>query len=479
MSEQILLQGKLLGTEGFLASRSGPDEDFAARALWVALISEVLPRALLAELELAPLLLGSSGGGQFLVVLPDTAHAAAEQFLSAAAKQLDEATGHRVRPIWAFTENLGDWTVVRKRLNEQLDRARNAPLARERNFAPIDAIRADAFDVENARQLPAASSVGWSPGLPGIISAGHAKHNWNLTPNLSVEGITVARHSAPDAGASEFAHRAQGRPLWGVLRGDVDNFGVRLRRLHSIEEHVRLSVMYKQFFAGELQVLCSMPDFWQKIGILYSGGDDFAVWGAWDALVLLAREMQRIFQRFAEENLNDFPGAEAKTITMAVAISNDPAQPLTELYERAGGYLALAKAADKDCIYLMDRILEWKQLSDAAELKDAVLRISEEFRSGRHFLAELRALYQKVSSSFEAHVDHERLLRRAYRFQRRYSRMAASSRRDLEFQKLRAHLINEIVGRNVKPAAGKRFRIRPAGVVALEWARLSRIKQGV
>ncbi len=226
-------------------------------------------------------------------------------------------------------------------------------------------------------------------------------------------------------------------------------------------------------------MFCSMPDFWRKASVLYSGGDDFAVWGAWDALVLLAREMQRIFQRFAEENLKDFPGAEAKTITMAVAISNDPAQPLTEVYERAGGYLALAKAADKDCIYLMDRILEWRQLNDAAELKDAVLQISEEFRSGRQFLAELRALYQKVSSSFEAHVDHERLLRRAYRFQRRYNRVAASSRRDREFQKLRAHLINEIVGRNVKPAAGKRVRIRPAGVVALEWARLSQTKQGV
>jgi hypothetical protein len=32
-----------------------------------------------------------------------------------------------------------------------------------------------------------------------------------------------------------------------VLRGDVDNFGIRIRRAQSIEEHVQLSVMYKQF----------------------------------------------------------------------------------------------------------------------------------------------------------------------------------------------------------------------------------------
>ena len=69
--------------------------------------------------------------------------------------------------------------------------------------------------------------------------------------------------------------RAQGRPLWGVLRGDVDHFVVRLRRVQTIEEHVQVSVLYKQFFAGELEVLCSMPEFWRKVTILYSGGDDF------------------------------------------------------------------------------------------------------------------------------------------------------------------------------------------------------------
>ena len=58
--------------------------------------------------------------------------------------------------------------------------------------------------------------------------------------------------------------------------------------------------MYKQFFAGELEVLCSMPEFWRKVTVIYSGGDDFAVYGAWDALIGLAREMERLFRRFTE-----------------------------------------------------------------------------------------------------------------------------------------------------------------------------------
>ena len=159
-----------------------------------------------------------------------------------------------------------------------------------------------------------------------MVHPGAGKHTWSLTANLSLEGITLARHAAPSedgrsaATVATLARRAQGRSLWGVLRGDVDSFGVRLRRLTSIEEHVQLSVLYKQFFAGELEVLCSMPEFWRKVTILYSGGDDFAVYGSWDALLLLAREVQRLFHRFAEENLKDFPGAEGKTISMAVAL---------------------------------------------------------------------------------------------------------------------------------------------------------------
>src|SRR6516225_6295053 len=211
----------------------------------------------------------------------------------------------------------------------------------------------------------------------------------------------VARHTAPSddgkqaAPVQTLARRAQGRSIWGVLRGDVDNFGLRLRRVHSIEEHVPLSVLFKQFFAGELEVLCSMPEFWRKVTIIYSGGDDFAVYGSWDALIMLAREMQRLFHRFTEENLKEFPGAEGKTISMAMALAPEMHYPLAAVYQEAGRNLELAKSSDKDCIYLLGRTLEWKQLSDAADLKDTVTRLMTEYRSSRSFLLELRTFYYK------------------------------------------------------------------------------------
>ncbi len=484
MAEQILLQGKILGTEEFLSAaaaeprpaRSAGEDLLAGRSQWITLMSEVLPRALLAELGLARILLGSSGGGQFLLVLPGAVRETAEEFLRAAAHQMAELSSGRVKLIWGVTDNLGDWAVIRRRLNEELDRQRDQPLADigEAAFQPSTAVSNAAADAYFAKELGTkvreAAQAGWSPESPGKALVEGGKYTWSLTANLSPDAILLARHAAPSddgkqaAPVQTLARRSQGRSIWGVLRGDVDNFGLRLRRVNSIEEHVPLSVLYKQFFAGELEVLCSLPEFWRKVSILYCGGDDFAVYGAWDALIALAREVQRLFHRFTEENLKEYPGPEGKTISMAIALAPESYYPLAGVYEDAGRNLALAKSADKDCIYLLGRILEWRHLADAAELKDTVTRLVHDFRMSRQFLYQLRSFYRH-----EAYADGtagQSETQRTWRFQRRFNRILSGTR-DREFQKLRTHLINEMTGRK-----SAEVKMRPAGLVALEWARL-------
>jgi CRISPR-associated protein Csm1 len=487
MADQILLQGKILGTEEFLLappaearfSRSAGEDLLAGRSQWITLLSEALPRALLAELGLPRILLGSSGGGQFLLVLPGDAAQAAGDFLASAARQIAALSSGCVSLVWAVTDNLGDWAVIRRRLNEQLESQRSAPLggwsadpmrgpgAAFQPFARAANSEADAyFAKELGARVREASHIAWSPEEPGKIIPGGGKHSWALTSNLSPDGIMLARHAAPSddgktaATVQSLARRAQGRSIWGVLRGDVDNFGLRLRRVHSIEEHVPLSVLYKQFFAGELEVLCSMPEFWRKVSVLYSGGDDFAVYGSWDALIGLARELQRLFHRFTEENLKDYPGAEGKTISMAIALAPETNYPLGAVYEEAGRNLDLAKSAGKDCIYLLGRILEWRRLADAADLKDTVVRLVHDFRMSRQFLYQLRSFYGR-----EAYRDGAEA-QRTWRFQRRFNRILSGTR-DREFQKLRSHLISEMTGRR-----SAELRLRPAGLAALEWARL-------
>src|SRR6266704_2944319 len=123
MSEQILLQGKIQGIEEFLLSPCGADENapdvLAGRAQWISLLCEALPRALLAELGLA----------RILLVLPGEARGPAQEFLSAAARDVDRLGNGRLQLLWGLTENLGDWSVVRKRLHEELQRWQGTPLA--------------------------------------------------------------------------------------------------------------------------------------------------------------------------------------------------------------------------------------------------------------------------------------------------------------------------------------------------------------
>jgi len=477
MSVQILLQGKLLGVEEFLPFGQPAESLLTGRLRWVSLLSEILPRALIAELGLSKMLLGSSGGEQFLVVLPEEVRGQVEEFLVAARQGIRDLSQNRLELFWAITENLGDWTVVRKRLNDEFQRKQGTPLA-STGLGGAEALLPEsdpAYFESLGHALRDATSVGWSPESPAIMLAsgagGVGKHSWTI--GTSPDSVPLARHTAltddgrETATAPVLASRAEGLPVWGVLRGDVDSFGIRMRRLQSIEEYVQLSVLYKQFFAGEVEVLCSLPEFWRRVNLLHTGGDDFAVVGAWDALIAFARELQRLFQRFTEEHLKEFPGPEGKTITMALALALELDTPLGSVYGRSRDRLEIAKSADKDCFYLLGRTLEWKQLSDAAELKDELTAMVREFGVAPQYIRDLCGIYRETRRAPGA-----KRVERPWRFHRRLLRILFGPRqggsRARDFQKARASLIADLVGKN--PA---NIKLRPSGRVALEWARLS------
>ncbi len=482
MSIQIFLVGKLHGVPSFLGSkvatgdRALADRVFAGRCAWAGLLVEVLPRALLAEFKLHKMLLGASGGGQFLLVLPKETEQQAGEFLAAAAADIAALSGSRLKLTWAATENLGDWSVVRRRLKDGTFFLTSTPAAgRDLDwFSPghANAIEdhLEYFSDTLGAGLIEQRIVGWSPHSPGRILTGEGKHSWTL--GSEPDQILLTRHAALSddghmAAATEtLAGRAEGRMEWGVLRGVVDNLGVRFRKAQSIEEHVQLSVLYKQFFAGELEVLGSMPEFWRKVTILHAGADEFAAFGSWDALIQLARELQRLFRLFSDQSLKDFPGGEGKTVSMALALARSPRDPLTEIYNQAGSMLEEARCSWRDCFALFGRVLEWRQLSGAADLKDTMVRVAREFGGSTQFLRELSAFYRENVFSPSVSRRREGELEKPWRLHRRVLRVLPTTR-DREMERLRNSLIVELVGKNAS-----QVKLRPAGRVALEWARL-------
>jgi len=487
MSLQVFLQAQISGTEEFLAAQSAEYRDGAAdlmgRCAWLTLACEVLPRALLAELKLSSLLLGSSSAEQFLLVLAEEDVPRANEFLTRAAEGIAKLSQNTLRLVWASTENLGAWPVARKRLDDALVAKRVSPLAATGDdaanvFAPFVEGRTEigeSYFGSLAQNLPSATKVGWSSDQPAHLIWDGGQYSWALKEQSSGddEGILFPRRFAMDDTGShpstlaELARRAEGAQRWGILRGDVDHFDQQLRRVNSIEEHIHLSVLFKEFFAGELSVLCTLPDFWRKATILYRGGEDFAVIGTWDALVPLARELQRLFEKFVDQNTPMFPNLDARSISMALAIAPDVAAPAGAVFQEAGVQLQAAKASEVGGFQLFGRTLEWKRLADAEELKSGLVRLVRDFRFSPDYVHDLASVYRE---SFSARAQRRGKAVKVDKPWRTFMRLSSviPQGRGKELNNVRNAVITNLVG---KKTAG--LKLRPSARVGLEWARLA------
>jgi CRISPR-associated protein Csm1 len=483
MSLQVFLQAQLRGGEHFLTSSVSTRDALAelmGRCGWLSLISEILPRALLAEMKLSRMLLGSSGGEQFLLVLTDESIQAAEEFLTKAASEIKKLSGAALELVWASTENLGPWPIVRKRLDDGIGRRVAAPLAGRARLSVFEPCSAAAtttdaeYFVNFGKCLMAAARVGWSADQPARLHCDGGAHTWALRDQAGTDedAITfprryVAKDDQQFASAHELAGRAEGSHKWGILRGDVDYFDLRLKRSDTIEEHIHLSVLFKEFFSGELSVLCTLPEFWRKVSIVYKGGDDFAVIGAWDSLVLLARELQRLFERFSAQNLQGLAGLEGKSISMALALASSCHESPMAAFEEAGQLLQTAKSTELGMFHLFGRTLEWKRLTDAEELKNGLVRLVKDFNVPAEYVHDLASVYREAYSAQASRRTKAVRVERPWRRYMRLSRIIPASRqRDLN--QLRSSLITNLIGKKTANA-----KLRPSGRVGLEWARLA------
>lgn len=486
MSLQVFLQAKLLGAEEFLGSQSPGEQDGTAeligRGAWLSLFCEVLPRALLSELRLSRMLLGASSAEQFLLVLPEEEIPRANEFLAKAAEGVTDLSTSTLRLVWSSTENLGTWPVARKRLDDALLADASAPLRAAADllaqFAPFvkpSSNGSQSYFAWLAGGVATATRVGWSEDQPARLSWEGGQHSWPLKNESGVDddGILFPRRLAmDDTGArpsslAELAQRAAGEPLWGILRGDVDQFEAQLRQAGSIEEHIHLSILFKEFFAGELSLLCTMPDFWRKVSILYRGGDDFTIMGAWDALILLARELQRVFERFAEQNFPSLPRLEGGTISMALSIAPRIDTPSLAVMQEATLQLQAAKAGEAGQFSLFGRTLEWKRMSDAEELKSLLVRLVRDFGYAPEYIHDVAAVYRESVATRALRRGKAVRVDKPWRTYMRVSGVIPQGR-GREAHNVRLAIITNLIGK--RPAG---LKLRPSARVGLQWAQLA------
>ena len=86
-------------------------------------------------------------------------------------------------------------------------------------------------------------------------------------------------------------------------------------------------------------------------------------------------------------------------------------EPLATAFEEAGQRLEMAKSSGKDCIWLLGRTLEWKQVGDSSDTKDTMARMVSEFNCPPQFLYELvgKERHRCVWTNPQANGADERL----------------------------------------------------------------------
>nr|WP_320012209.1 type III-A CRISPR-associated protein Cas10/Csm1 [uncultured Desulfobulbus sp.] len=118
----------------------------------------------------------------------------------------------------------------------------------------------------------------------------------------------------------EIAEQARGVRRLGILRMDVDNLGKifsqglehykheqikESERFHSLGRITTMSWQLSTFFGAVLpNLISSDPDWGQRATVVYSGGDDLFLLGAWDTLPRISLKIVDEFAEFTCRNMS-------------------------------------------------------------------------------------------------------------------------------------------------------------------------------
>ncbi|MBW2030048.1 MAG: type III-A CRISPR-associated protein Cas10/Csm1 [Deltaproteobacteria bacterium] len=179
---------------------------------------------------------------------------------------------------------------------------------------------------------------------------------------------------------NDFAEDSTGLKRLGILRMDVDSLGrvfsEGFGQKASISRVATLSRSLSLFFNGYLNTICQKKGFEDKTYIIYSGGDDLFIVGAWNTVVDLAEEINNGFTRFCCDNPD---------LTLSGGIALVPAKyPIYRGARHAGDAEKLGKdyrrkgGKQKNAIAFLGKPLGWQDFAIARAIKDLLYKSIKE-----------------------------------------------------------------------------------------------------
>ena len=227
----------------------------------------------------------------------------------------------------------------------------------------------------------------------------------------------------------ELAGCATGISRLGVLRADVDNLGLAFamgfrrpdgdRRYVTLSRTAGLSRQLSLFFKLHIRKIMEHPVFtldgkpkdFRHAAIVYSGGDDLFIVGAWDDVIELALDIRNAFSRYSENTLTLSAGIGVYPASYPISVMAEKTADMEEKSKHYPGKNAVTLFEDGVChtvknesgrdISISDGTYAWDTLEQQV-LGEKYRVISDFFAAsaerGKNFLYKLLELLRNRSA---------------------------------------------------------------------------------
>ncbi|OQY72704.1 MAG: type III-A CRISPR-associated protein Cas10/Csm1 [Ignavibacteriales bacterium UTCHB2] len=203
---------------------------------------------------------------------------------------------------------------------------------------------------------------------------------------------------------SQYSYFETGTQKLGVLKMDIDNLGklfseglpkefeyktkegqIKRESYRTISRIASLSRAIKWFFEGYINLLINLPEYKDRLYVVFSGGDDFFVVGSWNKVFSFAEKVRNEFCEFVCNHT-------AITLSATLLVV-DEKYPVSRFAAIAEERLHKAKyqSKSKNSISVFDIVVSWDDFHKAKLLKEKLVGLVNE--TGK------RAVIEKIRKS--------------------------------------------------------------------------------
>ncbi|MDI6798308.1 MAG: hypothetical protein QMD09_15275, partial [Desulfatibacillaceae bacterium] len=213
----------------------------------------------------------------------------------------------------------------------------------------------------------------------------------------------------------ELAERSEGdKNHIAILRADVDSLGELFKQQEGLMELAAMSLALSDFFEGWITALLRRENYQDSTYLIYAGGDDLFVVGAWNSALDAARTISIEYDRFS---------CGKSSLSAGVEVVHKR-YPLKKSAELAGEAERMAKdfRPEKNTICFLGTALPWEDMASVKQLVNRIAgAVEKDKKASRGFIRrifEIWRVYEAGKSELEKAGKQGADLAMAARWQR-------------------------------------------------------------